>query len=85
MGGAGDPGAGRRAPRLNWPTAELAGPGWLEADTVAHCGESMSGDFVWSLTMTDVQTQWTETRAVWNKGQHGVQARIAEVEAALAA
>jgi hypothetical protein len=61
----------------------VEGPGWLEADTVAHCGESLSGDFVWSLTMTDVQTQWTETRAVWNKGQHGVRARIVEVEAAL--
>lgn len=62
---------------------DVAGPGWIEADTVAHCGESMAGDFVWSLTMTDVHTQWTETRAVWNKGQHGVQTRIAEVEKAL--
>ena len=62
---------------------DVAGPGWIEADTVAHCGESMAGDFVWSLTMTDVQTQWTETRAVWNKGQHGVRGRIAEVEEAL--
>ena len=62
---------------------DVAGPGWIEADTVAHCGESMSGDFVWSLTMTDVHTQWTETRAVWNKGQHGVRERIAEVEKAL--
>ena len=43
----------------------------------------MSGDFVWSLTMTDVHTQWTETRASWNKGQHSVQGRIAEVEQAL--
>lgn len=58
-------------------------PGWLEADTVAHCGESMGGDFVWSLTMSDVHTQWTETRASWNKGQHSVQERIAEVEKAL--
>ena len=83
---------------------DVAGPGWIEADTVAHGGESMAGDFasarrrcpsgclrqavslrsaVWSLTMTDVQTQWTETRAVWNKGQHGVQTRLAEVEKAL--
>lgn len=62
---------------------DVEGPGWIEADTVAHCGESMSGDFVWSLTMTDVHTQWTETRAVWNKGQHGVRARIVEVENAL--
>jgi len=62
---------------------DVAGPGWIEADTVAHCGESMSGDFCWSLTMTDVHTQWTETRAVWNKGQHGVRERVAQVEAAL--
>jgi len=62
---------------------DVAGPGWLEADTVAHCGESMAGDFVWTVTLTDVHTQWTETRAVWNKGQHSVAARIAEVEKAL--
>ena len=63
---------------------DVAGPGWVEADTVAHCGESMEGDFCWSLTVTDVHTQWTETRAVWNKGQHAVRQRIAEIEAALA-
>lgn len=62
---------------------DVDGPGWIEADTVAHCGESMSGDFCWTLTMTDVHTQWTETRAVWNKGQHGVRERIVEVEKAL--
>ena len=37
---------------------DVAGPGWNEADTAAHGGESMAGDFVWSLTMTDVHTQW---------------------------
>lgn len=62
---------------------DVQGPGWLEADTVAHCGESMAGDFCWSVTLTDVHTQWTETRAIWNRGQHAVCARIAEVEAAL--
>jgi len=63
---------------------DVAGPGWLEADTVAHCGESMSGDFCWSVTVTDVHTQWTETRAVWNKGQHEVRRRIEEIEKGLA-
>jgi hypothetical protein len=62
---------------------DVAGPGWLEADTVAHCGESMEGDFCWSVTLTDVHTQWTEVRAVWNKGQHAVRGRIEEIEAAL--
>lgn len=63
---------------------DVGGPGWVEADTVAHCGESMSGDFCWSVTVTDVHTQWTETRAVWNKGQHEVRQRIREIEQGLA-
>lgn len=62
---------------------DVAGPGWIEADTVAHCGESMAGDFCWTVTLTDVHTQWTETRATWNKGQYGVQQRIEEIEQTL--
>ena len=44
----------------------------------------MAGDFCWSVTVTDVYTQWTETRAIWNKGQHEVRGRIEEIEKALA-
>jgi hypothetical protein len=62
---------------------DVSTPGFIEADTVAHCGESMAGEFCWSLTATDVHTQWTETRAVFNRGQHEVAKRIAEIEAAL--
>ena len=47
-------------------------PGFMAADTVAHCGSSLEGDFVWSVTFTDIFTGWTENGAVWNKGQHGV-------------
>lgn len=63
---------------------DVRGPGWVEADTVAHCGSSMNGDFCWSLTVTDVHTQWTETRATWNKGQHAVRQRVTEIERGLA-
>jgi hypothetical protein len=62
---------------------EVSGPGFIEADTVAHCGESMAGEFCWSITATDVHTQWTETRAVANRGQAAVAERIAQIEAAL--
>lgn len=55
-------------------------PGFLEADTVAHCGNSMEGNFVWSITLTDIHTTWTENRAVWNKGSAGIVKRIEEVE-----
>ena len=58
-------------------------PGYVEADTVAHCGGRLEGDFVWTVDITDVQTQWTECRAVWNKGQYGVVTAIAEIESAL--
>jgi hypothetical protein len=50
---------------------------------VAHCGNSLAGDFVWSLTMTDILTGWTECRATWNKGSQGVMTQIQAIEAAL--
>lgn len=56
----------------SWPEAYPADPGWIEADTVAHCGGSMAGSFIWTLTLTDVATAWTELRSVWNKGAAGI-------------
>lgn len=55
-------------------------PGFVEADTVAHCGTSLAGDFVWSLTLTDIFSGWTENRAVWNKGSEGVVTQIHSIE-----
>lgn len=59
---------------------DVHGPGWFEADTVAHCGNSLAGDFVWSLTFTDIWSGWTEMRAVWNRGAEGVLGRISDIE-----
>lgn len=42
-------------------------PGFLELDTVAHCGHSLKGEFLWTLTATDPLTGWTMLRAVKNK------------------
>lgn len=53
----------------NW---DITQPGFLEADTVAHCGGSLAGDFIWSAIFTDICSAWTEGRAVWNKGAAGV-------------
>ncbi len=61
-------------------TWDLKRPGYMEADSVAHCGESMAGSFIWSLTYTDIFTGWTEGGAVWNKGAAGVLAATREVE-----
>jgi hypothetical protein len=59
---------------------EVTAPGWLEADTVAHCGGSMEGDFIWSVTFTDIHTGWTCLRATWNKGEAGVVNGLRDVE-----
>jgi hypothetical protein len=61
-------------------TWDLSQPGYLEADSVAHCGGSMAGEFIWSLTYTDILSGWTEGGAVWNKGAAGVLAATRQVE-----
>ena len=62
---------------------DVTRPGFMEADTVAHCGDSIEGDFVWSLTFTDIYSGWTENRAIWNKGSSGVIEQVKDVEANL--
>ena len=63
-----------------WDTKQ---PGFLEADTAAHCGGSMHGEFVWSVTTVDIATIWTEVRAVFGRGMSGVFDALLAIEAAL--
>lgn len=58
-------------------------PGFLEADTVAHCGESMAGMFAFTIDCVDIATGWTEQRAVWGKGEEGVLEQIKTIEQSL--
>jgi hypothetical protein len=58
-------------------------PGFLEADTVAHCGDSLLGDFAYTIDLVDIASGWTEQRAVWQKGEVGVVKQIEDVEASL--
>jgi hypothetical protein len=62
---------------------DVSAPGWLEADTVAHCGNSLEGDFIWSVTYTDIFSGWTVLRAVWNKAAAGIVEATREVETQL--
>ncbi len=43
--------------------------GTVQIDTVAHCNDSIAGDFVYTVNAADVATLWGERRAQWNKGQ----------------
>ncbi len=55
-------------------------PGFIEADTVAHCGNSTAGGFIFSLNCVDIASGWTEQRAVWGKGQIAVLNAIQHIE-----
>jgi len=58
-------------------------PGFLEADTVAHCGTSMAGMFTFTIDCVDIATGWTEQRAVWGKGETAVVVQIRDSERSL--
>ena len=60
-----------------------ARPGFLEADTVAHCGTSTAGMFAYTIDCVDIATGWSEQRAVWGKGQTGVLEQIHHIEGSL--
>ena len=57
--------------------------GWLEVDTVALCGGSVAGDFVWMVDGVDYATAWVELRAMWGRGQAGTLAALQDIEAGL--
>jgi hypothetical protein len=47
-------------------------PGSLQADLVAHCGESTLGFYLNTLLAVDVRTGWTSLQPIWGKGQQRV-------------
>jgi hypothetical protein len=55
-------------------------PGYLEADTIAHCGNSVAGMFVYTINCVDIATGWNIQRAVWGKGESGVIKAIHDIE-----
>jgi hypothetical protein len=59
-------------------------PGFITADTVAHCGESAAGPFVNTITVTDLASTWTVNRAIWTKNQEEVKQGLSCLESRLA-
>jgi hypothetical protein len=68
---------------INTTQWDEARPGFLEADTVAHCGSSTAGMFAYTIDCVDIATGWSEQRAVWGKGQTGVLEQIHHIEQSL--
>jgi hypothetical protein len=54
-------------------------PGYVEADTVAHCGASLSGVFANTLTITDLLSGWTGNRCALGKEAPDILDKIKEI------
>jgi len=57
--------------------------GWLEVDTVALCGASVAGDFIWMVDGVDYLTTWVSLRAMWNRGQEATLGALQDIEKTL--
>ena len=55
-------------------------PRSVTADTVAHCGESAGGTFIYTMTMTDLASTLTVNRAIWGKTQEEVKNALNHLE-----
>jgi hypothetical protein len=52
---------------LNRYDQEITRPGFTQADCVAHCGNSAAGEFLNTITLTDVYSGWTVNHAIQGK------------------
>lgn len=60
-----------------------ARPGFVEIDLVAHCGETVAGQYLQTLTATDVRSGWTECLALPQRSQKAVSAAMVGLQARL--
>jgi hypothetical protein len=51
---------------------ELDRPGYLEVDSVAHSGGSVVGKWIWTISVTDLSTGWSERVPVMGRNQEPV-------------
>jgi hypothetical protein len=61
----------------------IKSPGHLQGDTVSHCGDSGAGFFASTLTLTDIDSEWTENRAFLTKSAARIKEALSEIEASL--
>ncbi len=61
-----------------WKEAEA---GVTQVDTVAHCGDTVAGDYAFTTNATDVATLWGTRRAQWNKGQEATKESLESMRA----
>jgi hypothetical protein len=67
-------------PIRTWAQWDDAVPGFVEIDLVGHEGGNSSGEFAFTLTVTDISTGWTVNRSVQNKAAKWVFEALQHIE-----
>lgn len=66
-------------PVRTWADWDEVQPGFVEIDLVAHDGGNASGQYAYTLTVTDIATGWTENRSVPSKAAKCVLAALNDI------
>jgi len=68
--------------RTYYSSEERKKPGFWQTDTVHHCGQAAYGQYVHSLTATDVFSGWIELRSLLNNAQKWTFEALSDIKAA---
>jgi hypothetical protein len=66
----------QQIPVRNFAEWEETRPGFLEVDLVAHCGTNIEGGYLYTMTLTDVATGWTECLPLLYRSREAVLAAL---------
>ena len=58
-------------------------PGHAQLDTVAHDGGRATGEYAFTVALSDVCTGWTERRGVQNRAERWIEAALEEIRQAV--
>jgi hypothetical protein len=63
-------------PIRTWSDWQDEEPGFCEMDLVHHCDNDTSGEYLHTITITDVVLGWTEVEALRNRSEKSVEAAV---------
>ncbi len=68
-------------PIRTWSDWSDEEPGFCEMDLVHHCDDNTAGEYLHTLTITDVVLGWTENEALRNRSQTSVETAVESIRA----
>lgn len=69
--------------KLRDPSIRYIEPGYMETDTVLHCGHYIWGVYAHTVSLTDLYSGWTEGRGIYGKNAKNVVTELKGMKARL--